>query len=336
MKLELISFTRRGDALARTLAQALSGRGHQAACTREGLKAAEWAARAFSRCDGLIFVGAAGIAVRSVAPLLRRKSLDPAVVVVDEGGRFAVPILSGHLGGANDLAREIARLLDGQAVITTATDVSGVFSVDQWARRQGLAVLNPEKIVDVSSALLEGGEVSFWSRFPVEGTPPEGLVPGRRETAQVVVDWHAPGSRALWLCPKTLRLGIGCKRGTKVETIRALAHAMLQEAGVPLQGVEAVCSLDLKRDEPGLLSFCRELGLPLTVYTAGELRKVPGTFSASPFVEGITGVDNVCERAALAEGGTLLQKKTVRNGVTAALAGRDPRPDWNTEGRNIP
>lgn len=336
MRLELISFTRRGGVLANTLAQALSGRGHQAACTREGLGAREWAARAFSRCDGLIFVGAAGIAVRSVAPLLRRKSLDPAVVVVDESGRFAVPILSGHLGGANDLAREIAALLGGQAVITTATDVSGVFSVDQWARRQGLAVMNPEKIVEISAALLGGGEISLWSRFPVAGARPAGLVPGERETAQAVVDWYAPGACALWLCPKTLRLGMGCKRGTGAETIRALAQTVLQEAGLPLQGVEAVCSLDLKGDEPGLLSFCRELGLPLTVYTAGELAKLPGTFSASPFVKEITGVDNVCERSALAQGGVLLVKKTVLNGATAALAGRDPCLDWNTEGRNIP
>ena len=142
MKLELIAFTQRGNALAEQLAKTLSDHGHQAAYTRDGLKAEAWAERAFSRSEGLIFVGATGIAVRSIAPHLRHKSTDPAVIVVDEGGQFVIPILSGHLGGANDLAREIATLIGAVPVITTATDVNGVFAVDQWARRQGLMVCN--------------------------------------------------------------------------------------------------------------------------------------------------------------------------------------------------
>ena len=154
MKRELIAFTQRGSDLAQRLADTLSGRGHQAACTRDGLKAEAWAERAFSRSEGLIFVGATGIAVRSIAPHLRHKSSDPAVIVVDEGGQFVIPILSGHLGGANDLAREIASLTGAVPVITTATDVNGVFAVDQWARQQGLMVCNPERILPVSSRLL--------------------------------------------------------------------------------------------------------------------------------------------------------------------------------------
>ena len=190
MRLELIAFTARGNALAQRLADDLNRAGHSAACTRRaGQRAGEWAEAAFARSQGLIFVGAAGIAVRSIAPLLRCKSEDPAVVVVDEGGRFAVPILSGHLGGANDLAREIAALLGGQAVLTTATDVNGIFAVDQWARQQGLFIHNPEKIVDVSAALLAGEQVSLWSRWPISGKMPAGLVWAERERADVVVDF---------------------------------------------------------------------------------------------------------------------------------------------------
>ena len=337
MKLELIAFTAQGAVLAARLAQALSQRGHQAACTRtKNQTAAEWTAAAFDRAQGLIFVGAAGIAVRSIAPWLRHKSRDPAVVVVDEGGQFAIPILSGHLGGANDLAREIAALLGGQAVITTATDVSGEFAVDQWARRQGLIVCNPENIVDVSSALLAGRTVTFWSRWPIAGELPAGLVWGEREASDVVTDWYAPRETALWLCPKTLRAGVGCRRGTKVETIRALLNTVLRGERLSPLGLEAVCSIDLKQDEPGLLALCEALELPLAAYTAQELAAVPGEFTPSPFVENITGVDNVCERAALAEGGVLLRKKTAQNGVTLALAGREPYLSWNTDGRNAP
>ena len=342
MRLELIAFTARGNALAQRLADGLNRAGHSAACTRRaGQRAGEWAEAAFARSQGLIFVGAAGIAVRSIAPLLRRKSQDPAVVVVDEGGRFAVPILSGHLGGANDLAVELAALLGGQAVITTATDVSGVFAVDQWARRQGLFVHNPEQIVDISAALLAGEQVFLWSRWPISGKMPAGLVWAERERADVVVDFGlvppaAGGPRPLHLCPRTLRLGMGCRKGAALEAIRALALAVLEQAGGPLQAVEAVCTIDLKRDEPGLLAFCGALELPLTIYSAGELAQVPGDFTPSPFVEKVTGVDNVCERSALAEGGVLLVGKTAQNGVTAALAGREPRLTWNTDGRNHP
>ena len=151
MRVELIAFTARGNALAERLAAELTGAGCPAACTREGLRVEEWAARAFGRSEALVFVGAAGIAVRAIAPCLRHKSTDPAVVVVDEAGRYAVPILSGHLGGANDLARRIAALTGAEAVLTTATDVNGVFAADQWARRQGLLVPWPERILGVSS-----------------------------------------------------------------------------------------------------------------------------------------------------------------------------------------
>ena len=121
-----------------------------------------------------------------------------------------------------------------------------------------------------------------------------------------------------------------------METIRALLNTVLRGERLSPLGLEAVCSIDLKQDEPGLLALCEALELPLAAYTAQELAAVPGEFTPSPFVENITGVDNVCERAALAEGGVLLRKKTAQNGVTLALAGREPYLSWNTDGRNAP
>lgn len=328
MKLELISFTQRGNELAQQLAEALSRRGHQAACTRDGLKAEAWAARAFSRSDGLIFVGAAGIAVRAIAPYLRHKSSDPAVVVVDEKGTFVIPILSGHLGGANDLAREIAALIGAVPVITTATDVNGVFAVDQWARRQGLMVRNPEGILPVSSRLLAGETVGFFSAWPISGELPHGLYPVSREDAQVVLDLHRPAGEALWLCPKKVRVGMGCRRGTPTTALRTLLKEVFAQEGIPQRAVSALCTIDLKKDERGLQELAGELGVPLTTYSAQELAQIPGDFTPSPFVEQITGVDNVCERAALASGGSLLRKKTARDGVTVALAMEELHLTW--------
>lgn len=328
MKLELIAFTQRGNSLARHLAESLSGHGHQAACTRDGLKAEEWAARAFSRSDGLIFVGATGIAVRSIAPHLRHKSTDPAVVVVDEGGQFVIPILSGHLGGANDLAREIAALTGAVPVITTATDVNGVFAVDQWARRQGIIVCNPERILSVSSRLLAGETVGVFSAWPIAGELPAELCMVSQEEAQVVLDLYRPEGDALWLCPKGIRVGMGCRRGTPETALRALLEEVLTQEGIPQKAVSALCTIDLKKDERGLQELAGELGLPLTTYSAQELAQVPGDFTPSPFVEQITGVDNVCERAALAAGGTLLRHKTAKDGSTVALALEELHLTW--------
>lgn len=328
MKLELIAFTRRGNDLAQRLAEALSAHGHQAACTRDGLKAEAWASRAFSRSDGLIFVGAAGIAVRAIAPHLRHKSSDPAVVVIDEGGQFVIPILSGHLGGANDLSREIAAFIGAVPVITTATDVNGVFAVDQWARRQGLMVCNPEGILSISSRFLAGETVSFFSAWPIVGEAPAGLRLVSREDAQVVLDLRRPERNALWLCPKRIRVGMGCRRGTPASVLRALLEDVLSQEGIPNKAVSALCTIDLKMDELGLQELAQELNIPLTTYSSQELAQVPGDFTPSPFVEQITGVDNVCERAALASGGTLLRNKTAKNGATVALAMEELYLTW--------
>ncbi|MCR5295273.1 MAG: cobalamin biosynthesis protein [Lachnospiraceae bacterium] len=169
MKLRILSFSDQGEALAKKLAGLLGG------SEDRGIPAAKWTERCFGEAEALIFIGAAGIAVRSIAPFLKKKDLDPAVVVLDEGGRFVIPILSGHLGGANDLARRIGELTGAIPVITTATDLSGKFAVDEWARRQNFALLEAERILPVSSRILRGEEVRIISDWAIGGECPPGL-----------------------------------------------------------------------------------------------------------------------------------------------------------------
>ncbi|MFR8401852.1 MAG: cobalamin biosynthesis central domain-containing protein [Faecalibacterium prausnitzii] len=163
-----LAFTAKGEALAHRLAEALPGSVSRCGgdVTLKG-----WTAEHFAQDEALIFVGAVGIAVRAIAPHCRSKAADPAVVVVDEGGNFAVPLLSGHLGGANALARALAGICGAVPVITTATDVNGLFAVDLWAKAQNCAVLEPERIKRVSGALLAGQTVRYWSPWPVAGSP---------------------------------------------------------------------------------------------------------------------------------------------------------------------
>lgn len=275
----------------------------------------------FREADALVFVGACGIAVRAVAPHVRDKTTDPAVVSVDELARFVIPLLSGHIGGANALAVRLAEALGATAAVTTATDVNGRFSVDAWAAEQGLHMDDMKAAKAVSAAILEG-PVPLWSDFPVAGALPPGVVMGETGPVGICISWRrqTPFGKTLLLVPRVVRLGIGCRRGTSWAAIHALVERVLEENGVPREAVKSAASIDLKKNEPGLLAYCQRQGWPLRFYSASQLKAVEGAFSSSDFVRRTTGVDNVCERAAALGGGELIIKKTARNGVTVAAA----------------
>ena len=326
MKLAYLSFTEKGRQLAGRLAAALGGTAQRcgASCSLEA-----WTEAHFSQSDGLVYVGAAGIAVRAIAPHLKSKTTDPAVVVVDECARYAIPILSGHLGGANDLARAIGRVCGALPVLTTATDVNSVFAVDEWAKRQNCLVLNPERIKTVSAKLLAGGTVTVQSSWPIAGQPPRNVCQTEDRGADVLLDIHPGTGEKLHLVPRIAVLGVGCKKNVLPQTLETALAAFLTGAGVCEQAISAVASIDLKKNEPGLLDFCAAHGWPLKTYPAEQLREVEGQFTPSAFVKGVTGVDNVCERSAvLASGGTLCQGKTAGDGITMALALAPYQPNW--------
>ncbi|MDO4619008.1 MAG: cobalamin biosynthesis protein [Lachnospiraceae bacterium] len=281
-------------------------------CPRGGL--ADWTAAHWEEADGLLFIGAAGIAVRAIAPFVQKKTMDPAVVVIDEKGHFVIPLLSGHIGGANAWAAELAAELQAVPVITTATDLNGVFAVDTWAVSQGLAIRNPERIRQVSAKLLAGERIGLYSELPVAGRYPDGVT--SEEPYDVVISPFRRDDAALHLIPRCVTLGIGCRKGTPEEAIEAL----FQKCGPEECSVTAVCSIDLKAEEPGLLAFCGHHGFPFRTASASALRAVPGAFTGSEFVRSVTGVENVCERAAVWGGGRLLLPKTAENGVTMAAA----------------
>ena len=328
-----LAFTDRGESLARDLARALGGEAMRSG-KPETLR--EWTEKRFVSGGALVFVGAVGIAVRAIAPYVDKKWKDPAVVAVDECGRFAIPLLSGHLGGANRLARAIAELCGATPVVTTATDLHGLFAVDDWARVQNLCVVEPERIRTVSAKVLAGGTLRLWSRFPIEGTPPDEVKllsapPAGEESSassgesspapDVFLSVHRENGEALHLAPRAVVLGVGCRRGISRESIEDAFAAFLAESGLLPQSVRAVASIDLKKDEEGLLAFCRAHGWPLETRSAQELNETPGGFTPSPFVQSVTGTDNVCERSAAAvSGGEILHRKRSLGGVTMAAA----------------
>lgn len=275
----------------------------------------------FKESDALIFICATGIAVRLVAPYLESKTTDPAVIVIDDRGRNVIPLLSGHIGGANALAKEIAGKIDAAAVITTATDGAGKFACDTWAVTHGCAISSLEAAKEISAKILQK-DVSIKSEFPLPEKLPYGLK-ATDSNADIYIGIKKEKA-TLNLIPKIVTVGIGCRKGTPKEQIKEL----ISEQDIDERAIEKLASIDIKQDEPGLKELAEELNVPIVFYTAEELKAVPGDFTDSKFVEETTGVGNVCERAALKDSDKLILKKTAKDGVTVAAAIRDWRPEF--------
>lgn len=275
----------------------------------------------FHWADAFVFVSSCGIAVREIAPYVEDKRTDPAVVAIDELGRFAVPLLSGHIGGANGLALQLAEAIGATPVITTATDIHNRFSVDSWAVREGYVISSMKWAKDVSAAILER-DIPLHSDFPIIGALPNGIVSRKGGSLGICISYRTeePYEKTLRLIPKILHLGIGCRKGTAKEAISEAVNKVLLENNIDFRAVKCAASIDIKAHEEGLLAYCRGKNLPVTFYTAEELQEVKGNFTPSEFVKSVTDVDNVCERSALIGADQLIVRKQAWNGVTVAIA----------------
>jgi cobalamin biosynthesis protein CbiG len=279
---------------------------------------------------------AAGIAVRAVAPLLRDKLRDPAVVVLDQAGRFAVPILSGHVGGANDLAREVGRLLGATPVLTTATDVAGTPAIEVWAREKGLRWDDRGGVAAVNAAWANGDPVGAYADPPFAGL----LDDLRPHLALATADEAEAGAfggvlfgvtprclpqvgAALWLRPPCLCAGVGCRKGADPGTVEEGVRAALAEAHLSPLAVAEVVSVDDKAAEPALLELARSLGVPFRTFPAAALRRIPVPTPSRRVAEAV-GTESVSEAAALlaASGGSLLLPKVKGKTWTLSVAQR--------------
>ena len=317
----IVYFTDKGAQLGGMLAEKLD-------CTAQKPPKGELASlteKLFHEADALIFIGACGIAVRAIAPLIVSKTSDPAVIVLDEQGKHVISLLSGHIGGANDLARRIAGYTGGEAVITTATDVNGRFSVDAWAVKHSCVIDSMEHAKEYAASILKR-DVPLFSDFEICGELPGGVFVGSEGTCGAVISVQIdaiPFDTTLRLIPRILHVGVGCKRGTPKEKIEAAIDHALNEHRLDRRAVKAVASIDVKQDEEGLLSWCHEKQLPVSFFTADELNAVKGAFSHSDYVFKTVGTGNVCDRAAVRSAGEdaqLLVSKMILDGVTVGVA----------------
>lgn len=266
---------------------------------------------AFAECEQLVCFLATGAVVRLVAPLLADKTSDPGVVCVDEGGRFAVSLVGGHGGGANELAREVGALLGAEPVVTTATDSVGLPGLDTL----GLPVEG--SVATVSRALLDGEPVSLEAEFawplPPLPTAPEGAYTIRLTDRDVTA-----GEREVLLRPPSLVVGVGASRGAPADEVLGLVEAALRDAGLSPKSVAGLATVDAKAEEPGIVAAAERLGVPLVTYSAEELAgvEVPNP-SDAPLAA--VGTPSVAEAAALVGGGELLVPKR-KSAASPAMA----------------
>lgn len=323
-KIGILAFTDRGKALAETLAEQLTGAEmfHQ-----NGMTAKAYLSERFHEKDTFIFICATGIAVRLIAPLIQSKDVDPAVVVMDELGRYIIPILSGHLGGANEAAAELSALTGAEAVLTTATDLNGKFAVDLWTKASGCRIADISKIKLISAAVLREEPVGFCSDFSIEGALPMELTLEPADTGICVslAGTEKPYKNTLHAVPRIVTLGVGCRKDTDEAVFENFILENLSKQGVAVEAIEQIASIDLKKEEAAILAFSRKYNIPFITYTAEELAAAEGDFAPSDLVKSVTGVDNVCERSAAlgSRNGKKILSKTSGSGCTCALTMRD-------------
>ncbi|WP_291351732.1 cobalt-precorrin 5A hydrolase [Desulfosporosinus sp.] len=283
----------------------------------------------------LIFVMATGIVVRQIASLIEGKDQDPAVLVLDENGKFVIPLLSGHLGGANAWANLISDLIGAVPVITTATDVRGMTAPDEYARRYGWKVEPVHHLPKVNRLLLEQRLLKVWANHPWQ---PEHktwlsdphyrfLSENEKDQANVIIDAFPKSnlkSDCLYLIPPILSIGVGCRRGVAREVILDRITSAVEQLGASLKAISGIYSIDLKSDEVGLIEAAKYLRVPFQTFPADELQSVnlEEQLNRSNFVSEKIGVDGVCEAASLlgAKRGRLVLPKTKGQGVTVAIS----------------
>lgn len=353
MKLCIISFTENGILLSQKIAKLSDGtectlyskcsacHGKEYGVRFVDQRIGEWAEEQFHEKNAMLFIGACGIAVRAIAPYITDKLHDSPVLVMDEKGKYVIPVLSGHAGGANELAVRLAKKINAEPVITTATDLNRKFAVDLFAIKNGLIITNKDGIAKVSSKVLSGEKITMsveQGHLEKDCVIPKGIeltdYPPLQKADVVITSEKKSFDSAIILKPKEYVIGIGCKKGKERQKIEAFILKHLEKKGISLNQVWAAASIDVKKNEPGLVEWSRQTGIPFITYTSEELQNTPGDFQGSEFVKRHVGVDNVCERAALklsGQEGRLIYEKYAEDGMTIAIAKRNWRVSFDEE-----
>ncbi len=317
MKIACLSFSRKGAFIAGVIQNKFQGKVN--CYTRSDYK--DHLDKIFREFDGIVFISSTGIAVRISVPYLESKATDPAVVVIDDMGKYAISLLSGHLGGANQLAETLAKITGSQPIITTASDGRGIEAVDLFAKRWDLIIDSLDSARQITALMVDGKRIGFTSMFPETIHYPN-LVNDHPDGCIFVditekIDCPVP---CCILRPRILHIGIGCRKGKPAADILGAIRQVFLSNNLSLKSINSLATIELKKDEPGIREACQHFDCDLKIHTTDEIRSVQHLFEKSTFVEEHTGVGSVCEPCAWLSGDAMIVNKTVIDGVTIAVS----------------
>ncbi len=280
--------------------------------------------------DRILFIGATGIAMRYCAPYLRGKDVDPAVLVMDDQGRFVISLLSGHLGGANAFAKELAEELGATPVITTATDGRGIEGLDLYAASEGLVIEDLHALTPLTGRMVNGEPLNIYNpyrfrlpRYPrcVEVSSPED---GSGPLLAITEKIFSTKREIVYLRPKILHIGVGARRGASFDALLSLVVDTFKREGLSLLSVKDIGTISLKKDEEAILLLAQTLNCPLNIYEAEELKEFDDRCQGSEFVRQTVGVGSVSATSALVQSEALLVEKAVYEGCTLSIGKECP------------
>ncbi len=325
MKLACLTFTNSGEELAKKIKYCLCHevdiflrRGDK--CQEKSLK--ERFEDIFNSYEGIIFISSTGIAVRYIAPYIKDKTSDPAVIVVDDLGRYSISLLSGHLGGANTLADEIAKVIDATSVITTASDGRGIEAVDMFAKRQGLYIEDMNSAKVITALMLEGKSIKTIIRVASSDEFDSiNNVDGIIEITPYITDVDRYSSLPICILrPKVFNVGIGCRKGKSIAEIKSAIIDVFRDNSLSINSIKAIATIDVKGEEAGIIGACTELGCDLKIFGSDEVKGIQDDFTKSSFVYQSIGVTSVSEPCAYLAGGKIIVNKTAIDGITVAVS----------------
>lgn len=276
---------------------------------------------AMEKAKGIIFISSTGIAVRAIATYLKGKTIDPGVVVVDAKGEYAISLLSGHLGGGNELAIKVSEILKAMPIITTATDSLGVKAPDMIAKENNLLISDIKKAKDISAFLIEGKKVVFEDEDKIIDIPKGYIecIESSENLPKVKVTNKISGSEALVLVRKNLILGIGCRKDVPKEKMLDFIRESLKEYGYREDSVLKISTIDLKSKEEAILNISQVFSVPLEIHSRGEVRKIEHLFKCSDFVRKSIGVGAVAEPCVYLSGGEIVVERISKEGMTLCI-----------------
>lgn len=282
--------------------------------------------------DGIVFISATGIAIRLMVPFVKNKIVDPAVVVVDDLGRYSISLLSGHIGGGNTLAKEIGNIIEATPIITTASDSRGIESVDIYAMRNNLYMENMKTIKEITALMVDGKKIGFYSEINAKIDYPHLIIAPTEEdicsveknvdgfilvTSKKDVDINIPYTI---LRPINLNIGIGCRKGVKGEEIINAIVDLLKKNNLSQKSIKSIGTIFIKKDEKGIIEASKYFNCPINIFSKEEIKQVEDKFQKSEFVKENIGVSGVSEPSAYLSGGKLIINKTIYKGITLAVS----------------